>query len=137
MLALLLTIAAAPAELPVHPMPVAVEQSGEPSDEQICDSFNALAAEVNKELPKMTDAVTRTDGIAVVCALKLFTTSKYILLTSAEMKDGWQATKQAQFDKLNCVDQPRTRKLIDRGWVIEAIFSLRSGERVAMRAHCS
>jgi len=110
-------------------------QATDSDDEQICAQLSAVAEKFIAQTPTMVDAVTRVDGLAVICAARMVTTSKYILLNLSEMKDGWQETKQAQLNAQDC-NIPSTRALIDRGWTFQQVFAFRSGERFVLKARC-
>jgi hypothetical protein len=109
--------------------------AGYETDAKACVNLNKVVDALQPELPKMVDAVTRTDGISVLCAARTYTTNKTLLVNASTMRDGWQGRKQAQFDQITCENEifgPLARS----GWRFVMNFTFLSGERFSFVAKC-
>jgi len=122
--------AAVPTATPPPAVPVGIR-----NDREACETLNKVVASMQPELPKMVDAITRTDGISVICAARTYTTNKTLLADISAMREGWQGRKQAQLDQMTCADE-YFGPLARRGWRIVVNFTFLSGERVTMVAKC-
>ena len=115
----------------VHPPPALAGMS----DAEFCKTMRAIVDTTMTELPKMVDRITRTDGMTVLCGLRTVATNKSFLVPLSQFRDGWQARKQEQWNRLTCDDNlfgPMARK----GWRFALNLTFISGERFILDAKC-
>lgn len=116
---------------PVFHPPAAVGMS----DAEFCHTMRRITDGVMAELPKMVDPITRTDGMSVMCSLRTVTTNKSFLVKLSQFREGWEARKQEQWNRLVCDDRdygPMARK----GWRFTLNLTFLSGERFIEDAKC-
>ena len=104
-------------------------------DTRDCSMMVKIANDMQAELPKMVDRVTRLDGFVVLCSLRTVSNAKFIDADLAQMRSGWRERKQRQWSEINCKNEAFLR-MIKRGWRFVQFFTLRSGERYSMDAIC-
>lgn len=105
------------------------------SDVEFCTQMRRVTESVMAELPKMVDPITRTDGMSVLCSLRTVTTNKFFLVKLSDFREGWEARKQEQWNRLVCDDRdygPMARK----GWRFTLNLTFLSGERFIEDAKC-
>jgi len=94
-----------------------------------------MSVDLLAESPMMVDAVTRLDGMSVICSLRTVTWNKFVNVDAPQLRDGWQGRKQTQFNDIVCKNEA-FRPLARRGWRFVQNLTFRSGERVIMDAKC-
>ena len=104
-------------------------------DAESCQKLGQIADNIQPELPKMVDKITRVDGVSVICSLKTFSYNKFLNVELKKFREGWLARKQGQWDQVNCENEA-FKPLIDRGWRFVQNFTFLSGERFAIVAKC-
>lgn len=107
-----------------------------PSDSEACATLRKIAEDTTRELPIMVDAITRTDGMSVICSLRSFTVNKFLNVDLSAFRQGWDARKQAQWNQIICRNEAFA-PLQKRGWRFTQNLTFRSGERFMQDASCS
>lgn len=105
-------------------------------DDATCQAWQKSAAKVNAEVPVWTDFMTRSDGVAVLCSLKTIAFKHFLNASPADLRDGWQRRKQAQWNAIYCADA-RIRQSIADGWQITDLMTFANGEQFRLVADCS
>lgn len=119
--------------LQAAPAPPPITRSQQMSDKQACALFRKISDGVIAESPMMVDAVTRIDGMSVVCSLRTVAWNKLVTLDASQFRDGWRERKQAQFNDIICKNEAFL-PLWRRGWRFVQNLTFLSGERVIMDA---
>lgn len=105
------------------------------TDAQACVRIRKIADDTTRELPVMVDAITRTDGMSVICALRTVTFNKSILVELGQFREGWADRMQSQWNQIICRNGAFS-PLQKRGWRFAQNMTFRSGERVTYDASC-
>lgn len=106
-------------------------------DAEFCSAMKELSETFNKDAPTWVDSTTRHDGMAVLCNAKIAEYKKFIKVTPAEFRDGWQQRKQAQWNSIYCDKEKPFREAIDNGWQIVANMTFIDGSIHRITAECS
>jgi hypothetical protein len=106
------------------------------TDAEACTKLRKIAEDTTRELPIMVDAITRTDGMSVICALRTFTINKYIAADVQEFRGDWKARKLAQWNDVICKGGA-FGPLQRRGWRFTENLTFKSGERFTHDANCN
>jgi hypothetical protein len=101
-------------------------------DVEICSVFKEIAARLNAEAPTMTDAITRLDGMAVICAFKRVAQKDFVNVPVSAFRQGWQARKQAQWDAIVCRNAS-WREAIASGWTVTDTMTFQDGSQYELR----
>lgn len=107
-----------------------------PSDVEACATLRKIAEDTTRELPIMVDAITRTDGMSVICSLRSFTVNKFLNVDLSAFRRGWEARKLAQWNQIICRNEAFA-PLQKRGWRFTQNLTFKSGERFEQDASCS
>jgi hypothetical protein len=105
------------------------------SDNQFCKTMHDIVDTAMTELPKMVDAITRTDGMSVLCGLRTVTTNKTFLVNLSQFREGWQARKQEQWNRMSC-DNSSFGPMARKGWRFTLRITFASGEQFILDAKC-
>jgi hypothetical protein len=106
------------------------------TDAQLCEEMHFTVANTTREMPRMVNATTRADGVAVDCGLRVFSWQKTFMGDEASSSgQSWQAFETTQFNRQVC-DISVFRQMIRRGWRFVEYLSFRNGERVKVDAAC-
>ena len=128
-LGLLAALQGAPPVFAPPPAPAGV------SDAEFCRTMRAVVDAAMAELPKMVDRVTRTDGMSIMCGLRTVTTNKFFLVPLSQFREGWQARKQEQWNRMTC-DNASFGPMARKGWRFTLNLTFASGERFILDAKC-
>ena len=128
-------IAALLLQAATSPPPIIIQKLPSPSPAERCRSLTKLVDSMQPELPKMVDAATRLDGVAVMCSVKMFNMNKFINAPMSSLREGWRDRKQAQWNQTICEDDD-LRPLVWDGWSVQQRLTFVSGEMVVMKAEC-
>jgi hypothetical protein len=118
------------------PVPTVQVPPRQVTEVEACVRLRKIAEDTTRELPIMVDAVTRTDGMSVVCALRTFTVNKFIAVDVREFREGWEARKLAQWNQIICRNEA-FGPLQKRGWRFTENLTFKSGERFTHDANCN
>lgn len=105
------------------------------TDAQACIELRKIAEDTTRELPIMVDAITRTDGMSVLCSLRTVTFNKSIAIDVKQFREGWEARKLAQWNQIIC-GKAAFGNLARRGWRFTENMTFQSGERFSHDASC-
>ena len=105
------------------------------SHKKVCADFKKLAEEANLEGPAWVDSYTRSDGMGVICAVKLVDFKKFVKASPDQFRAGWKERKQKQWNALYC--KPPTQELINNGWAIQHTLTFIDGYQHRMIAECN
>lgn len=106
------------------------------SDKVFCSQAKQLSDKTNSEGKVWVDAMTRQDGMAVICNLKIIEYKKFLKANTVDMREGWQDRKQSQWDKIYCEEGSTFRNAIDNGWSVSVILTFINGEQHKITAKC-
>ena len=104
-------------------------------DDLICQDFQDAADTMNKDRGKMVDVITRTDGVTVLCGVKILQFKKFLFTSPKALRPGWQARKQSQWNDLYCQGDFR-RIILENGWTVSQEWIFEDGARFLMKAEC-
>jgi hypothetical protein len=103
--------------------------------QSFCKNLREFAVTSNQDAGSMLDAVTRHDGMAVLCNAKIVDFKKFILVNVSEFRDGWRERKQFQWNNTYCTNEA-FRPAIDAGWTIASTVTFKDGSRYFLKAVC-
>jgi hypothetical protein len=110
-------------------------QTVEQTDAEFCATGREAVARSQVDLPLMIDAMTRLDGFSIMCGLRTVAWNKTVLADVSQMREGWRARKQRQWNEAICSNEefnPAQR----RGWRFVQNLVFRDGTRVILDAAC-
>jgi hypothetical protein len=105
------------------------------SNAQFCHDMREATRRTMSELPMMVDTITRMDGMAVNCALRVVGSNRFIMANMSDFREGWRERKQAQFSDLVCHNEEFV-VMARRGWRFTEVWTFQSGERFVLDASC-
>ena len=103
--------------------------------DEFCRQITLLQGQSQPDVGQMLDDITRNNGIAVLCGLKVVELKKFLVVSSSDLRDGWQERKARQWDQIYCADGP-FREAIANGWTIAMQTTTEDGARFWHKAGC-
>ena len=114
---------------------LSIASQGKPlNHDTFCKGMEMTARDINARGPHWSDAFTRTDGANVDCSRKLFEMKRYSKATSSQLRVGWQALFENQWNYAYC--RPPTLRAIKADWVISQVTTFADGYVHRMHARC-
>ncbi len=107
------------------------------NEEVFCNYMKDFSQKVNSEGPVWVDHATRQDGVAVICNTKIVEYKKFMNVSSADLRVGWQERKQEQLNDIHCTDDSPFRQAIDNGWNIKMLLTFIDGKTARFTAYCN
>jgi hypothetical protein len=105
------------------------------TDDGFCDAMKEWSDKLNKDAGSMLDSITRSDGVAVLCATKIVDFKKFIKIDESAMRDDWFQRKQQQWNDIYCKDDIWSQA-IAAGWTVAQTWVFANGKRYWMKAEC-
>lgn len=105
------------------------------SDQQMCETLQALAAQGNKDAGTKVDRITTHMGMTVMCNMKVVDFRKSLDVPASHLGADWLETKQRQWNEIYC-NNPGFSMLIAQGWTISTTMIDSEGKRYVIRAVC-
>jgi hypothetical protein len=103
--------------------------------DQFCIAITDIARRMNARAGRWLDRSTRHDGAEVDCGLKTLEVKRFVNVDSDDMREGWQAQKEREWNATYCNDHA-WREAVDNGWSIISTLMFRAGESVSFVAEC-
>jgi hypothetical protein len=95
--------------------------------DEFCAAVTDIAQRSNARKGRWLDRSTRHDGVELDCESMTLEVKRYLNADPDEMRQGWEARKQRQWNARYCNDDAR-REAIDNGRSIISTLTFRSGE---------
>jgi hypothetical protein len=102
---------------------------------EFCAAVTDIARRMNARKGRWLDRSTRHDGVELDCDAKTLEANRFIDADPDEMREGWQARKEREWNARYCNDES-WREAIDNGWSIVSTLTFRTGEQVSFAAEC-
>lgn len=115
------------------PMPGPLGPMG--SDENACAQLRTIRERTMAEVPQQIDAISQLDGMMVMCGIRTVAFNKSFSVPTSALNTDWQPVTQQRWNAIIC-DGEAFGPLARRGWRFVQYLAFRSGERIAMDAHC-
>jgi hypothetical protein len=114
---------------PAHPADAQPDSSrfSQVTDARFCKELKAEAELTNREGPITLDAVTRFEGMAVVCSQRTVTFSKSVALNTSGLTPGWREAYQRGHDQTTCENELYAT-MTRRGWRMAQRVTFANGE---------
>jgi hypothetical protein len=103
--------------------------------DEFCAAVTDIAQRSNARKGRWLDRSTRHDGVELDCESMTLEVKRYLNADPDEMRQGWEARKQRQWNARYCNDDAR-REAIDNGRSIISTLTFRSGEQLSFVAEC-
>jgi hypothetical protein len=100
-----------------------------------CAEMKQAAERRRADIGTMLDQVTRMDGIAVLCGMRIVTFYKFLNIGPNALRDGWKERKQKQWDAIYCTNAAWL-DAIRSGWTVSAVETFVEGTRIYIDAKC-
>ena len=112
----------------------AMASAAEFDDESFCNVMMEQQKKINADAGQMVDAVTRNDGVAVLCSTKIIDFKKFMASDSSKMREGWQDRKAKQWNEIYC--NGVFLDAINNGWTVAFTLIFQDGNRFWYKANC-
>jgi hypothetical protein len=104
-------------------------------DEVFCKKMKQFKQNGLQDIGAMLDSITINDGMAVFCGNKIIEFKKIIIVSGAEIREGWEERKNAQWDEIMCSND-LIRKAVDGNWIIANLMTFSDGRRFWHATNC-
>jgi hypothetical protein len=105
------------------------------SDAEACTRLRTVASSMTADAPQQVDEITRLDGVLVTCGTRSVSFNKTISVPMSALVANWQEDNQRVWNGIIC-GNPGFLFLTHQGWRFVENRVFRSGERIAVVAHC-
>jgi hypothetical protein len=103
--------------------------------EEFCVAVTDIARRMNARKGRWLDRSTRHDGVELDCESKTLEAKRFVDADSDEMREGWEASKQQEWNTRYCNDES-WREAIENGWSIISTITFRTGDELSFAAAC-
>ena len=98
-------------------------------DVEFCGEMKGFSERAKQDVGVMVDAVTRNDGTAVLCGLRVIDFKKFSTAPTTAYREGWRARKERQWSETSCQYFSAALKA---GWTISQTLTFIDGARVVL-----
>ena len=103
-------------------------------DATFCIAMKEYAAEANKDVGSLVDRLARDDGVSVLCHEKVVSFNKSLVAEASQMRDGWQAHQQSQWNQAYC--SSFFSEAIKKGWQFTLTLTTVDGQKLSFQTEC-
>lgn len=122
------------ATLAQSPPPIVQTRRGE--DAFACGRLQQVVELSMGDLPNQVDAITRTDGVSVLCGLRTYAVNQSVSVTTSQFRPGWRERERYKWEQVVCRNEA-LGPLVRRGWRFTKRMTFTDGEIFSTDAVCA